>query len=105
MPGTQRGRQLGRILDRQVLEPRPDPRRVDDPVAEVAVADLDVRGQCRLDDVRVGVRPGNSGEDANVTALDEAEAARPARDLGDLPRVEVAPFLAVGTVQTTSPLA
>ena len=30
-----------------------------------------------------------------MTALDEAEAARAARDLGDLPRVQVAPLLAV----------
>ena len=82
-------------LDRQILEPRPDPRRVDDAVAEVAVPERDVRHERRLDELRVGLRPDDPGQHADVAALDEAEAARTARDLRDLPRMEIAPLLAV----------
>ena len=47
------------------------------------------------DEILVGVRPDDPAQDADVAALDEAEAAGPARDLGDLPRVQIAPLLTV----------
>ena len=56
---------------------------------------LHVRDERRLDQIGVGVRPDDPGEDADVTALHEPEAARAAGDLRDLPGVQVAPLLAV----------
>ena len=95
MPRAQGGRKLVRALDRQILEPRPDARRVDDAVAHVAARKRHVRRQRGLDQVRVGVGPDDPGQHADVAALDEAEAAGAAGDLRDLPRVQVAPLLAV----------
>ena len=49
----------------------------------------------RLDDLRIGTRPRDADEDADVAALDETEPAGAAGDLGQLPGKEVAAHLAV----------
>src|SRR5262249_46906521 len=61
----------------------------------MAVLDRDVRDESCTNELRVRIRPGHAGEDPDVAALVEAEAARAPGDLRDLPRLEVAPLLAV----------
>src|SRR6478609_2383826 len=61
----------------------------------MAVLDRDVRDESASNELRVGIRPREAGEDAHVAALVEAEAAGSAGDLRDLPGLEVAPFAAV----------
>ena len=95
MPRGERGVEVARILDPEVGEPRPDPGLVDDPVAAMAVGQLDVRLERRLDEIRVGARPRDADEHADVAALDEPEPSGATRDLRDLPRQQVAPLLPV----------
>src|SRR5206468_11894256 len=64
-------------------------------VAEVAVLDRDVRDESVSHELRIGIGPRHAREDADVTALVEAETAGAAGDLRDLPRLEVAPLLPV----------
>lgn len=54
-----------------------------------------MRHERRLDDLRLGLSPDDPGQHPHVTALDQPEAAGSARDLGDLPGVEIAPLDAV----------
>src|SRR6478672_9639729 len=61
----------------------------------MAVLDRDVRDESASDELRVGIRPREAGEDAHVAALVEAEAPGAAGDLRDLPGLEVAPLAAV----------
>src|SRR5690242_11513512 len=61
----------------------------------MAVLDRDVRGERAADELRIGVGPRQPGEHADVAALVESEAPRASGDLRDLPRLEVAPLLAV----------
>ena len=92
VPGAEGGVEVAGIVDPEIAEPRADPRLVDDPVAPMALGKLDVRLERRLDEVGVRVRPGDPDEHADVAALDEPEAPCPARDLGELPRQQVAPL-------------
>ena len=86
MPRRERGLELPGLVDAEVRKPRPDPAGVDDPIAEVAVREADVRLEGRLDERRLGARPRDAAEHADVATFDEAEAARPAGDLRQLPR-------------------
>ena len=92
MPRAEGGIEIARIVDAEIAEPRPDPRLVDDAIAPMPVGERDVRFERGLDELGVGARPGDPDEDADVTALDEPEPPRPAGDLGDLPRQQVAPL-------------
>ena len=83
------------ILHPEVGQARPDPGLVDDPVAAMAARQLDVRLQRRLDEARIGVRPAHTGQHADEAPRDEAEPPRPAGDLRQLPRVEIAALLPV----------
>src|SRR5207248_1558518 len=91
------------VLEREPAEDRRLARRLlsllepggDDAIAELALLDRDVRRERRANEIRVGIRPRQAGEDTDVAALVEAEAARAAGDLRNLPRLEVAPLLAV----------
>ena len=95
VPGGERGVELARVVDAEVGEPRPDARLVDDSVAEVAGGELDVRLRAPTRRARVGVRPADPGERADVPAFDEPETAGAPGDLRELPREQVAPRLAV----------
>ena len=54
-----------------------------------------MRLERRLDELRIGDAPAESGEDADVATLDESEAASAPGDLRELPREKTASFLAV----------
>ena len=95
VPGGEGGVEAPGVVDAEIGEPRPDPRLVDDAVAEVPRREHDVGLQRLLDDRRVGARPGHAREHADVPALDEPEAPRAAGDLRELPRQQVTPRLAV----------
>jgi len=56
---------------------------------------LDVRRQRIAHELRIGMGPRHAGEDADVAALVESEASGAARDLRDLPRLEIAALFAV----------
>ena len=95
MPRDEGGVELYGVVDPEIRQAGTDPRLVDDAVAPVVAGQLNVRLERVADELRLGDAPAQPGEDADVPALDEAEAPRPARDLGDLPREEVPPLLAV----------
>src|SRR5207249_3258136 len=95
VPRDQGGVEIGRLLDGEIREPRPDASLVDYPVAPVSARQRNVRLERRLDDTGVGVAPDEAGENAHVPTLDEAEASRPARDLRQLPREQRSPPLPV----------
>ncbi len=95
VPRDERGIEAQRIVHAEIRELRPDARFVDDAVAEVAPGQRDVGLERGLDELRVGVGPTDAREHADVSALDESEAPRPAGDLRELPREQVAPVLAV----------
>ncbi len=61
----------------------------------MAAGKLHVRDERGVDQVGIGVRPDDPGEDADVAAFHEPEAARATGDLRDLPGVQVASLLAV----------
>ena len=58
-----------------------------------------MRLQRRLHELGVGRAPAESGEHADVSALDEAEASGAPGDLRELPRQEVAALLTVELVR------
>ena len=84
MPRAEGGVEPPGVVDAEIGEPRPDAGLVHDAVAEMAGGQLDVRLEGRLDERRVGVRPADSRERADMPALDEPEPAGAAGDLREL---------------------
>ena len=64
-----------------------------------------MRLERRLDELWIGDPPAEPGEDADMPALDEAEASGPPCDLGELPGQEIAPLLAGTLASYNLPLA
>src|SRR3954447_3694856 len=95
MPRRKRRIEPTRVVDAEVGEPRPDPGLVDDAVTEVPRRQHHMGLQRLLDDLGIGVCPGDPGQHTDVTALDEPEPPGAARDLGELPRQQVAPGFTV----------
>ena len=95
MPRDERRVELQGVVDAEVGELRPDPCLVDDAVSAVATRQRNVRLEPGLDELRIRRSPPEPGEHADVPALDKAEAAGATGDLGELPRQQVAPLLAV----------
>src|SRR5512142_2308426 len=61
----------------------------------MAVLDRNVGNERRAHELGIRIRPRHARADAHVTPLVEAVAAGAAGDLGDLPRLEITPLLAV----------
>ena len=81
--------------DAEVRQPGTNPRLVDYAVAPVPAGERNVRLERRLDELRIGDAPAESGEDPDAAALDEPEAPSAPGNLRKLPREEIASLLAV----------
>ena len=95
MPGEQRRVETEWIVDPEIGELRTDPSLVDDPVSEMTPGKRHVRLERPLDQLPVRGSPAQPREHADVSAVDEAEPSRAARDLSELPREERSPLLTV----------
>src|SRR5947209_10845820 len=61
----------------------------------MSAGQLDVRRERVAHELRIGMRPRHAGEHADMPALVEPVASGAARDLCDLPRLEIAALLSV----------
>jgi len=95
---VQRRLELVDTRDVQVGELWPQASGVDDAISELAFLDLHAWDQRIAHELRIRMRPRNTGENSDVTALVEAEAAGAACDLRDLPRQEIAALVPVELV-------
>src|SRR5262249_6944074 len=94
-PCVERRLELIHPRDVEVGELRAEATRIDDAVAEVPFADRHMGSERSTNELRIRVGPRQTGEDADMAALVEAVPPGASRDLRDLPRLEVAPLLAV----------
>ena len=95
VPRAERGVEVAGVFDPEVAQPRADARLVDDPVSPVALRQLDMGLERRLDEIGIRACPGDSDEHPDVPSLDEAEPPRASGDLRQLPRLERPALLTV----------